>query len=234
MRMRKVWAIGLLLISCADESKTDALGRYRQRLRECGIVSKDGKIADQPELSELVGVCFQKCVLGAGCDELKLAWCEEEVPARLAECLEACDPPFQCRDGSTDDAYRCDGWEDCADASDEDGCPASAHYVCEDGERFPLEFACDGEPDCDDGSDESDCAGAPLFSCGDGQKVPDEYECDGEEDCLNGSDERSCEGRVFECGDGQMLPIGAVCDLFKDCEDGSDEAQGCAQLTCGP
>jgi hypothetical protein len=235
--MRKTWTIGLVLLSCGDEgSGGSPSDRYPQKLRECGILSQEGKYSSLPQVEELepIEVCILNCALDASCADLETGWCTGAVPARVAACLERCAPTFQCEDGSSDDAYRCDGYEDCDDASDEEGCSSDLYFVCADGERFPKDYVCDGEHDCSDDSDEMNCPARALFMCKNGQTVIEEFECDGELDCTDGSDEEGClaRGLVFECASGETVSKEAVCDLIPDCEDGSDEEQDCAELIC--
>lgn len=58
------------------------------------------------------------------------------------------------------DSLRCDGYTDCQDRSDEDGCVpqvecAADQYRCKNSQQCVLqEWICDGENDCKDMSDE--------------------------------------------------------------------------------
>jgi len=83
-------------------------------------------------------------------------------------------PPdeWQCSNSSSQcipSRWHCDGSFDCADLSDEVGCPPQ-HIAPDDQCHFSGEFrcrgsgqcihhswVCDSDPDCEDGSDEANC-----------------------------------------------------------------------------
>ena len=62
------------------------------------------------------------------------------------------------------DSWINDGYEDCADGSDEwdtnDSDNQPNMFVCDNGEEIPEDWVNDGEPDCEDGSDEYDNDGS--------------------------------------------------------------------------
>ncbi|XP_045440580.1 low-density lipoprotein receptor-related protein 8 isoform X12 [Pipistrellus kuhlii] len=160
-----------------------------------------------------------------------------------AECEE---DQFRCRNGRCiPSVWRCDEDDDCADNSDEDGCPKKTcmdtDFTCDNGHCIPERWKCDGEEECSDGSDEfpANCpkqvCPAEKLSCGPTSHkcVPASWRCDGEKDCESGADEAgcatslgTCRGDEFRCGDGACVPATKRCNQEQDCPDGSDEA-GC-------
>uniref|UniRef100_A0A672ZZ38 Suppression of tumorigenicity 14b n=1 Tax=Sphaeramia orbicularis TaxID=375764 RepID=A0A672ZZ38_9TELE len=131
-----------------------------------------------------------------------------------------CPDRFRCSDNlciSRD--LRCDGWDDCGDGSDEDGCKCGESQLkCKNG-RYQT--------------DEGNCVKCKPgeFSCRNGRCISEKLKCNGKDECSDGSDESTCEkcngtcsDFTFRCRNGRCISrLNPECDGEPDCEDGSDE-----------
>uniref|UniRef100_A0A8C5BBN8 EGF-like domain-containing protein n=1 Tax=Gadus morhua TaxID=8049 RepID=A0A8C5BBN8_GADMO len=112
-----------------------------------------------------------------------------------------CSPEqFSCASGEVDcipNAWRCDGFPECDDRSDEDDCPvcSEAEFQCDSRQCVGLSLRCNGEFNCQDHSDENKCevrCPPDQFSCTNGQCIGKHKKCDHNMDCTDNSDEIGC------------------------------------------
>jgi hypothetical protein len=200
----------LAVLACASDSSSNTkaarVERYVAKLRECGLLTKQGELKFEPNEGHY---CAMDCRAEASCADLTHFECNEggeEWSSALDQCFFNCadselEPgnAFECENGDSTEAYYCDGWSSCLDGSDERGCPKGTAFLCSDGMSIGKDDECDGFEDCEDGSDEVDCIQRGL---------------------------------AFACDDGEYVAKADVCDGWEACFDGSDERQGCAQYLC--
>lgn len=193
---------------------------YTQKLRDCGILGEGPFTCTDPVTTQ--DECAYQCAALASCGILSQLVCNGVRTFPLESCFLDCDN-FQCGDGeSIRSLWACDGYADCADASDEASCE-----TCGTGEIYAPRLKCDQYPHCPDGSDEHGC---DSFHCGSGEMIPPNMECNMTADCEDGSDEADCEVFACETTDETIYTFWQ-CDGEEDCLDGSDE-RGCAVLSC--
>lgn len=91
-------------------------------------------------------------------------------------------------------AWRCDGFPECNDQSDENNCPApTVLFPCNNGDTIKKILVCNGQRDCEDGSDEEKCCPHGQTYCPEGSCINSELRCNKQDDCSDGSDEWDCQ-----------------------------------------
>jgi hypothetical protein len=182
-------------------------GQLYGKLRACGFLSQgEFNCWDTDETDGTVQAylsCMASCIVMTSCVALESYYCGDDDTDTIYGCFLGCEakiPQFTCPDGEQlPVSWKCDGWEDCEDGSDELGCPPGSVFQCDGDYSVPQDWVCDGDEDCDDGSDEYGCPAGSFFQCADGEQIEASWHCDGEEDCYDGSDEFGCASWTLPC-----------------------------------
>ncbi|KAL3048690.1 hypothetical protein OYC64_007280 [Pagothenia borchgrevinki] len=112
-----------------------------------------------------------------------------------------CSPDqFSCSSGEVDcipHAWRCDGYPECDDSSDEQNCPVCSEeeFQCDSRQCIQMKLRCNERRTAKTGPTRGSvkCAAPPdQFSCSNGQCVGKHKKCDHNTDCSDNSDEIGC------------------------------------------
>jgi hypothetical protein len=167
-------------------------------LIDCGLLTP-GQLPASSVPPDAFATCIQECLSMGSCAHLEAYVCvnayEPLYQTCDLQCLET--HGHHCGPDTLPPSQVCDGFVDCDDGSDEDGCPSP--FVCGNGDQIAAAWRCDGYPDCEDMLDEYDCPPEQDFMCGDGTQIPAQQRCDFVGHCPDGSDEADC--AMVNCSD---------------------------------
>ncbi|CAL8084824.1 unnamed protein product [Calicophoron daubneyi] len=171
------------------------------------------------------------------------------VPPDKAVSMKCAADQFACKDGQKCilDVYRCDGFPDCKDGSDESqlanctdpglSLSDTDEFLCNGGLSIPRDWVCDQKADCPDGEDEE---------IGTHSKSNCQAPANSSLSITLRKTFKGCPSGRFQCGmittmdtNPVCIPTDKVCDGVYDCPDSSDEFANCTdpcasrnQFTC--
>ena len=145
-----------------DNGGTDACQAVITKLQGCNLVQSTGSGTANCG-AQTPSACESQCVAQSTCAELTSLFCELQPSTAFNSCLTNCENKLtQCPDnsGSYTADEKCDGFNDCANGSDETACPT---FSCGNtGTKVLARNRCDGHSDCPNGEDELNCGTSGL------------------------------------------------------------------------
>uniref|UniRef100_A0A8C7E4E1 Low-density lipoprotein receptor-related protein 6 n=1 Tax=Naja naja TaxID=35670 RepID=A0A8C7E4E1_NAJNA len=194
------------------------IDRHQQMIEKIDMTRQEGRTKVQARIAQLSDIhavkelnmqeyrqhpCSQD---NGGCSHICIIKSDGTTLVISHPLLSLSEPPtcspqqFTCYTGEIDCipvAWRCDGFTECEDASDEKNCPlcSDSQFQCESGQCIDAALQCNGEPNCQDNSDEKKCEVLCLtdqFRCASGQCIGKNKKCDHSLDCNDNSDEQGC------------------------------------------